>query len=482
MQLVLSPAQMRSLEERAFELGLSSLLLMEEAARGAFTLLDERLGGVKGRRLLFLIGPGNNGGDGLAMARLAHLAGAGAQILLTGEVKSPDARTNLAHCQALSLPFIDKLPEEKPDAVVDAVFGTGFHGGLPEDVQTLAEAVNAWNIPLLAVDAPSGLNSHTGAVENSAFRANWTVVLGHLKTGLCLSPHQDLIGEVSRVPLGIPEAAYQVLDRPLTALEVSDLPQRIKKRPANLHKGQAGKVLLYAGSLGMAGAAAMAAKAALRAGAGLVYIACEREIIPVLQTLVPNAICLPVEEALSAPPAHDAFAAGCGLGQSEAAWRNLSLLYQADVPSVLDADALNLLTRQPLAIGKRTVLTPHPGEAARMLGCALAEVLQDPVAAARALQARYGGTVVLKGAVSVIYDGVATALNLVGSPALAKGGSGDALTGIIAALLAESPDLPPMEAAQTACLWLGLAGQAAERRFGDRAPLTGEVIDCLLKH
>ncbi|MGI6696358.1 MAG: NAD(P)H-hydrate dehydratase [Christensenellales bacterium] len=484
MRLILTPRQMRALEERAFTLGLSPLLLMEEAARGAFAILQEKLTGVSGKRLLFLIGPGNNGGDGLAMARLAHQAGASVQVLLAEEPRNPEAITNLKHVRALGLPVSAWQPEhplsEMPDAVVDAVFGTGFHGGLPEHMLVLAQAVNELKVPLLAVDAPSGLNSLTGRVENQAFRASWTAALGHSKTGLYLSPRRDVIGEVITVPLSIPKAAYEALESPaLSALEAGDLPGRLPHRPAHLHKGQAGRVLMYAGSLGMAGAAAMAAKAALRAGAGLVYIACVPDIIPTLQGLVPNAICLNVESVLSSPPAHDAFLAGCGLGQSDEAWRNLSLLYQADVPSVLDADALNLLARHPLPIGKNTILTPHPGEAARLLGTGVAQVTDDPIAAAKAIQARYGGAVALKGAVSVVHDGSRTALNAVGSPALAKGGSGDALSGIMAALLASSPQTPPFEAARTACLWLGLAGQAAEKRHGERSALTGEVIDCM---
>ena len=487
MERILTPKQMRALEERAFSLGLSSILLMEEAARGAFLLLQEKLGGLRGKRLLFLIGPGNNGGDGLAMARLSHQAGAEARVLLAEEPRSPDAIINLRHARALGLKVDAWQPEyplrEQPDAVVDAVFGTGFHGGLPERILALADMVNGLGLPLMAVDAPSGFNSQTGMVENQAFRATWTVALGHRKTGLCLGGRQDMLGQVLLATLPIPAAAYQVFEemgeQPLEALEAGDLAGLLPRRTAHLHKGQAGRVLLYAGSPGMAGAAAMAAKAALRAGAGLVTIACEKEIIPVLQTLVPNAICLEVEKALASPPAYDAFAAGPGLGQSEAAWRNLSLLYKAEVPSVLDADALNLLARQPLAIGLSTILTPHPGEAARMLGTGIAQVLADPISAAKSIQARFGGTVALKGAASVIHDGKRTALNLVGSPALAKGGSGDALTGIMAALLAASPEASPFETARTACLWLGLAGQLAEKRHGERGAFTGEVIDCM---
>ena len=170
---------------------------------------------------------------------------------------------------------------------------------------------------------------------------------------------------------------------------------------------------------------------------------------------------------------------GCGLGTSEGIWGNILALWDRTKPSVWDADALNLLARHPMELGERTVLTPHPGEAARLLGRSAAEVAEDPLAAAQALQERFGATVVLKGSVSVIRSPRHTALNLIGSPALAKGGSGDALTGVIAALLAQLPGQSAFECARTGCLWHGMAGREAARRMGVLAPLTSDVIQCL---
>lgn len=491
MQIVLTPDQMRSLEKQAFSLGVPSLLLMENAAREAHKALSERLGGLSGKDILFLIGTGNNGGDGLAMARLCRLAGGKPRVVMTGAIKTEDAKANLGYGMALGIPVIswpDRMEEPallpRPDAVVDAVYGTGFHGILPEGAAQLAGIVNSWSIPRIALDIPSGMDSLTGEIHGPVFTATNTLALGHLKTGHCLARLPGTLGRVQVLPLGIPESAYQALspDSLLCALEAEDLVPRLPKRAANAHKGDNGRVLMYMGSMGLAGAAGMAAQAALaclRSGAGLVTVACEREIIPILQSLAPNATCVSIGDAVMNPPKYDVLAVGCGLGQSEAVRRNILALWDRAKPSVWDADALNLLAAQPMKLGEMAVLTPHPGEAARLLGRSTESVTSDLLGAAHELQRRYGGTVVLKSAVTILRNQAHTAVNLVGSPALAKGGSGDALAGIIAALLAQSPGVAPIEAAKTACLWHGMAGRLAAERLGLLSPLTGDVIECL---
>lgn len=489
MQSILTPNQMRALEDAAFSKGVSTLLLMEEAARNAHDALKDILQGVRGKDILYLIGSGNNGGDGLAMARLCKQDGGHPRLLLAGDPKTPDAQTNLAYCQALGIPMLrysehqDVLAFKKPDAVVDAIFGIGFHGALPDSLKPLVQGVNTWQVPVIALDVPSGLNAETGAVISLAFKASHTLAIGHLKTGLCLC-RTEHVGEMRVIPLPLPKTAYPDPCHSgwITALEERDLALLLPKRPRNAHKGSAGRVLLYMGSLGMAGAAGMAAQAAeacLRGGAGMVTVACEPEIIPILQSLVPNAMCLPIKEAVKNPPAHDVLALGCGLGQSDEIWQNILALWDRDKPSVWDADALNLLAQHPMHLGEKAVLTPHPGEAARLLQWDINSVLEHPLDAAKQLQDQYGGTVILKGATSIIQDSRRTAFNLAGSPALAKGGSGDALAGIVAALLAEPFGDSPFEAARTACLWHGMAAVEAAKTINERAVMTRDVIDCL---
>ncbi|HSK69864.1 MAG TPA: NAD(P)H-hydrate dehydratase [Candidatus Limnocylindria bacterium] len=487
MDLVLTPAQMRALEDKAFALGVPSLLLMESAARAAHGAMIQALGGVAGKEVLYLCGPGNNGGDGLAMARMCAWDGGTPRVLLTEEPRTPDAQANLAYARAMGIPVTlwdgsqaDAQTLGKPDAAVDAVYGTGFHGALPERLVALADVVNGWDAPVFAVDAPSGLDSLTGRVEGGVFLATRTIALGHLKTGLCLTQRTDAVGDLQCVPIGIPKEAYAALpEGVLTAAGEGDLAGLLPERARHAHKGDAGRVLMYMGSMGMAGAAGMAALAALRAGAGLVTVACPYEVIPVLQALVPNAMCVQVEKAALKPPARDVFALGCGLGQADAIWGNVKDIWREGERAVWDADALNLLARHPVRLGENAVMTPHPGEAARLLGVPLEQVTGDPVAAARSLHEKYGCAVVLKGHVSVIHDGARTALNVVGSPALAKGGSGDALTGILAALMAQEKGKPPFDCAVAACLWLGMAGREAARRHGVLSPLTRDVVDCV---
>ena len=490
MQRILTPSQMCALEARAFQLGVPSLLLMEDAARAAHQALNTLLGGVYGKDILYLIGSGNNGGDGLAMARLCTIDGGHPRVLLTAQPATKDASANLAYAQVMGIPVSIWTPEtdpsllEKPDAVVDAIFGTGFHDALPAKLEGLTSLVKGYRVPVIALDAPSGMNSNSGKVPGGIFPASHTVALGYLKTGLCLTLHPEYTGQLTAVPINIPETAWQALagESIITALEPGDLRDRLPKRRINAHKGDCGRLLLYMGSMGMAGAAAMAAQAAaaaMRTGAGLVTFACERELIPVLQTLVPNAMCIPVEQAAKQPPPYDVLALGCGLGKSETVWNNILALWRADSPSVWDADALNLLSEHPMSLGPKAVVTPHPGEAARLLSMSTEAVAIEPLDAAEALMLKYKCTVVLKGAVSVIKDSRRTMLNLVGSANLARGGSGDALTGILASLMAQQKGETPLDSSATACLWFGLAAREAGRRHGMLSALTGDVIDCL---
>ena len=254
----------------------------------------------------------------------------------------------------------------------------------------------------------------------------------------------------------------------------------MKKRSISAHKGDCGRVLIYAGKLGMAGAAAMCAKAAVTAGAGLTTIACVKEIIPILQTLVPNAMCIDIHDAIKDPPAYDVFAVGCGLEQSEETWQNILKLWDPKKPSVWDADALNLLSKHDMRLGQNAVITPHPGEATRLLNWTMETVLNDRLTAAWALADAYDCTAVLKSDVSIICktrgDKPQYMLNTVGSPALAKGGSGDALTGILAVQLCTAY---PAYAAAMACLWHGMASVVGEEKYGQRELTTDQLISCL---
>lgn len=496
---VLTPEDMRRTEQIAFDKGVPSLLLMEHAAVAVVDELEKALGGdCREKRVLFLCGTGNNGGDGLAAARLFLMRGGAPEVWLYGEPKTPDAQTNLRwlrETDGARILNLNLLPEDKRSlfgkpfhAYVDALLGTGFRGE-PNGLMAFMIQVPIFDAhqlsprpPVIAVDIPSGIDGKRGDAPGAFVHADVTVTLSNPKPGLYLTKEREAVGKIVVADIGLWDLDEMCLKDPELRCKVTTpaMLKRLGRRPLNAHKGDCGRVLIYAGKMGMAGAAAMCAKAALTAGAGLTTVLCEREIIPILQTLVPNAMCAEIGEAIQNPPAYDVLALGCGLGQSEEIWQNIVKLWKPDKKSVWDADALNLLARHPMKLGKNAVITPHPGEAARLLGCAAGEIASDRLAAAQRLAEKYGCAAVLKSDVTVICEigekGPEFILNAVGSPALAKGGSGDALTGILAALLHERE---PMSAAALACLWHGMAGTAGEKEYGQRELTTDQLIACL---
>lgn len=501
---VLTPNDARRTEQKAFEMGVPSLLLMEHAAIAVVDELEKVLGGeCRGKSVLFLCGTGNNGGDGLAAARLFKMRGGWPEVWLAGPPRTPDAKTQLQWAENVGIPVIDlsraapedypldgEMPRETYDAYVDAVFGTGFRGE-PDGIayrMIMAPRHARRGKPVIAVDIPSGIDGKTGWTSGVFMYADVTVTFNTPKPGLYLTREREAVGRIVIADIGLWDMMPWNGDALL--LERSELNCRMPTpgslrlmggRSLNAHKGDCGRVLIYAGKTGMAGAAAMCAKAAVTAGAGLTTVACEKEIIPILQFLVPNAMCREITEAAGDPPAYDVFAVGCGLGQSEKVWENILKLWDPDKISVWDADALNLLARHEMKLGKNAVITPHPGEAARLLGWRMEKIMADRFAAAQALAEKYGCTAVLKSDVTVICTlgekGPEFMLNPVGSPALAKGGSGDALTGIMAVRLHEEGIC--LDAAAGASLWHGMAGLIGEEKYGQRELTTDQLIGCL---
>lgn len=473
---ILTPVQMRRLEQSAFEKGVPSLLLMERAAQGVLKALEKRCCG----NVLFMCGSGNNGGDGLAAARLFALAGKKATVLLENEPKTPDAMTNYRYVLALDLPVIRLSAENAEsfslngfDGIVDAVFGTGFHGVLDGVWKTAAERINASGLSVIAVDVPSGLDATTGEGDGM-IRAAETVTFHAPKRGLYLTPHRECVGEITVADIGlghIPGLAVFPEDESAVTLDRGAL-EILKNRRLNAHKGDCGRVCVYAGSMGMIGAAAMCAGAAVRAGAGLTTILCDRECMPVLQALVPNAMCRTADDE----PPYDVLVLGCGLGQSEEKWRNILRLHDPGKYSVWDADALNMLSVHDYIPGPKAVLTPHAGEAARLLGVSIPEILKDRTASARAIAAKYRCTAVLKSDMTVVAGTEGKIyINTVSTPALAKGGSGDVLAGITGAVLCEYAS-DPVFAAALACLWHGVSALEGVKTESIRTLTAQQVI------
>jgi len=323
----------------------------------------------------------------------------------------------------------------------------------------------------LSVDIPSGVDAATGRVQGPAVLADWTVTFHRPKPGHYLYPGRTHCGELKIASIGIPPALD---DAPgFLVLEDADVDAWLPARPSSANKGDFGHVLCIAGSTGMAGAAALCGQAALRGGAGLVTLCCPEAILPTLQQLCPCAMAIPFEDERAVRAALQrkrSVAVGPGLSQKADILDKLNPLFDSYLPQVWDADALNLLADAGRKPPPQAILTPHPGEAARLLGTHLSEVVEDPVAAAEELAKQTGTLVLLKGATSVIADGVHAdlrALNISGCAGLARGGSGDVLTGFIAALLAQG--LSRFKAACLGAFLHGRAGEAAARTLNERS-------------
>ena len=505
MKFTITPADMKALESRFMEENaVPGALLMEHAAMGVCDAIARYTD--KGT-VVFLCGPGNNGGDGYAAARLWAERGGKAHIVeVTADVHG-DARLNRNLAKMLQIPFQNATEfEELPlcDVIVDALFGTGLSRAVDGYAGSLihwANDRNDFGTPIIAVDIPSGIDGTTGELlGEEAIRATETVTFHRIKQGLLLGDAPDYVGKITVQPIIIPEGHDPDLEYDgMEILDPADLDDALFRRPQICHKGDFGRVVLFCGSRGMAGATALCANAAMRAGAGLTTILCRESLLPILQTLAPGAMCavLPEKDGLLLPEAAgiaqealaraDAACIGCGLGQSSDAMPILRLFAKAECPVVWDADALNLLAKTDgiLPLKESDVITPHPGEAARLLDCTTSEVTADMLAALDRLHDLCGCTVLLKAARTLITDGMDTYCNLHTSPALAKGGSGDVLAGIITALLARR--LPEMyaawfdsvHAAAYGALIHGLAGIRAAKIRGENCTLPTDIVDCI---
>lgn len=480
MQITITPDEMKALEQAYMkEYAVPGALLMEHAAQGVCAALARR---VPGGRALFLCGPGNNGGDGYAAARLWHAQGGKAAVMELSSSPSGDAAMNRSLALQSGVEITPAtLPLPACDVIVDALFGTGLSRPVEGLAAQLIHATNESGLPIIAVDIPSGLHGETGRVLGEAIRAAETVTFHRIKPGLLLRQGAAHAGAITVAPILIPRD-YGTRNG-LRCMEPEDIPTYIKPRPADAHKGTFGRVVIFAGSEGMAGAAAFAANAAIRTGAGLTTVLCRRSIIPVVQALAPGATCVPKEDA---DVAHlldtaDAAVVGCGLGLSPDARPILENFRHAACPVVWDADALNLIAPYPrmLTLPENAVITPHPGEAARLLGCSVGHITEEPGQALQALHEKCGCHVLLKGARTLMTDGTHTAVNRHGSPALAKGGSGDILSGMLGALLARRMPCSQLETMQLAALLHGLAGIRAARQHGENCTTPADVIESI---
>ncbi len=474
-------AAVRSLERRAeAELGLAPYTLMQRAAAAALATI--RRHHPYARRLVVLCGPGNNGGDGIEVARQARAHAIEVELVL----RADPSQYRGAAAQAWSR-YHPGAPAPAPvlpallstDVVVDGLFGTGLSRPLSRDDADCVAAINAGPAPCVALDVPSGLDPDTGVASAATIRAHLTVAFIGIKTGLKLADGPHCAGRVLVDSLGLTPEFLAT-----EAASITCLPRwpRLALRDRRAHKGRHGRVLIIGGQLGMAGAATMAATAALRAGAGLVRVLAHPDALGAIRTGPAELMLAPARESADVAAAlawPDVVAIGPGLGQSDWSRAVFTAAAAAETLRVFDADALNLAAElgQPL---RGAVLTPHPGEAARLLGLSSADIQNDRMTAARQLAQRYQADVILKGAGTLVASPAGRLwLAPGGNPGMAVGGSGDVLTGVVAAMLAQFAARDTALAAAVS-VHNAAADQAAGRRERGFLPTDAlEAIRCL---
>jgi NAD(P)H-hydrate epimerase len=422
--------------------------LMQRAGGAAFAWLQKCW--PYNKKITVICGSGNNAGDGYVVARLAHEAGYQSRVVslvnfeslhgdaLTAARAAADAGVNLIHCDHLN----GEAHLSSSELLVDAIFGTGLDRPVEGKWFDAIQAINKSGLPVLALDIPSGLNANSGSVFGIAVKADCTVSFIALKQGLFTGMGRYYSGQVHLAELGVSSEAYRQVAASARLVHFSDIASELlKPRHVCAHKGEYGHVLLAGGDAGMSGALRLAGEAAIRCGAGLVSLATRQQHAALLSIDRPELMSHGVERSAQLKPLTakaSVIGVGPGLGRSDWGRAMFAALLECDQPMVVDADALNLLAGESYK-KNNWVLTPHPGEAARLLGVSASEIERDRFAAVRTLQQRYGGVVVLKGAGTLIAYGEQELIDICGdgNPGMAVGGMGDVLTGVLAGLIAQ---------------------------------------------
>jgi NAD(P)H-hydrate epimerase len=503
---IVTAAQMKELDRRTIaEAKVPGATLMERAGQGVVAAMERAAGSLSGKTVAVLCGKGNNGGDGFVVARLLNKRRARARVLLLAKPGDLSGDAKAMHRKFLSLAGSRSVSAAPPpdavraalaqsDLVVDALLGTGLSAPVTDSYRAAIEAINRVGRPVVSVDLPSGIHADTGAIMGAAVKADLTVTFGLPKLGLYTGAGPDHAGTVEVVDIGIPPAFVETIASRVSLITPETVRRLIPARRPSSHKGTYGHAGIVAGSVGKTGAAAMAAKAALRIGSGLVTVAAPAGVNDVLEAKLLEAMTVPMpetqartlaraglEDLLSFINARTAVAIGPGLTTHPDTVELIrALLPRLEKPSVLDADALNALAGHASLLETckiPPILTPHPGEMARLAeGTSTRSIQDDRIGTAAAFAQAHRVMLVLKGARTVVAhpDGRA-AVCPTGNPGMATAGTGDVLTGMIAGLLAQG--LTPWDAACAGVYLHGLAGDLAAAERGFAGLIAGDVLD-----
>lgn len=497
---ILDKQNIRNVENAAISSGFSAARMMENAGSAAVSVLLEKKQ-VQGQYIVVLCGCGNNGGDGFVVARKLHEEGAKVAVILTGGMpKTAEAQEALSKLTAYPIRIYKendsdaRLALEGAQILIDAIYGIGFHGSVDENVARILALANRLPAYRVALDLPSGCECDSGAVFGTCFSAHLTVTFIAVKPCHVLAPASDYCGKLVRVGIGLSKTMMAAGQSKIHLIDTAFVKNALPKLSKNSHKGTCGTALMLCGSYGMAGAALLSGKAALKSGAGLCRIILPDAIYPIVAAALPEAVYLPLptrsgtvdadaypkifDEAQKA----DAMCIGCGLKNTEnTAALVTRLLKNNKTPLVIDADGINILSDNidilP-EITAPTVLTPHPGEMARLLHVSKEDIAKNRFMVAGALAQKFKMTVVLKGANTVVAlpDGTLYVC-MCGNPGMATGGSGDTLAGIITALMAGG--MTPQNAAICGVQIHAMAGDIASARHSMHAMLPSDLIDCI---
>ena len=497
--------QMQALEAASAGAGVSANDLMEKAGLAVADRAIEQLGSPRGARVLVLVGPGNNGGDGLVAARHLHQHGARVQVYLCAPRNRPDAKLDMAEERGVPLAGIENDPHlvmlqrqlEARPLVIDAVLGTGrarpIEAPLKDILGTVAVARKEHGVHVLAVDLPTGLDAETGAVDPSCPGADTTVALDHPKIGHITFPGASITGRLEIVDIGIPPGLDT--DVSLELITPEQVARLLPERPPDAHKGTFGRVLVVAGSRNYVGAAVLACSGAYRAGAGLVTLATPESVYPIAAARLTETTHLPLAETETGGIASQAvgqvrqvlgdcacLVIGCGLGQDEGTAMFVQGVLQDEamsaIPALIDADALNSLSQTTdwhKGLKSLAVLTPHPGEMARLTGQTTAYIQEHRLETAREAAKEWGQVVVLKGAYTVIAspDGL-TRVSPFANPGLASGGTGDVLAGVIGGLMGQG--LSSLDAATCGVYLHAAAAEDLRHDLGDSGLIASDLL------
>lgn len=518
---VLNATQMREADRVTIEeIGIPGLVLMENAGRAVVKELESRFEDLAFASIAVICGRGNNGGDGFVIARVLGEHGYSVSVYLAGreaDVRG-DAQTNLTILKRLDMPVIEvpddeaweaQLPDiRRAGVIVDALFGTGLKEPLRGVYQTIVRDLNAHDAPIVSVDLPSGLSADSVKPIGDAVNAVLTVSLGALKLPLVLPPAEGHAGEVVVGEIGIPERVIEQVDGPrVEVISRPDVAPHLLPRDSESNKGDFGRVLIVAGSMGKSGAAHLSGIAALRSGAGLVTIATPRSCQPIVAAMAPEYMTIALDEdggsygvggagvegvsgaigasALDTVLAFhtDVIAAGPGIGTGHGAQSLIfGLLERSSRSLVLDADALNVCATDPARLRGRDgidiMITPHPGELARLTGLSIDEIQQNRLEVARNFATTHNIFLVLKGHRTLVATPEGeVSINQTGNPGMATGGTGDVLTGMIAAWYGQLGDA--YAACRVAVFLHGLAGDLARRHEGEPALIARDIVSYL---